>query len=45
MPGILEEKLFCNGITIVKHDSFDKAPFNDEALSTQQKLHGGSWFT
>jgi hypothetical protein len=47
MPGILEEKLFCNGITVamVKHDSFHKAPLYDESLSRQQKLYGGSRFT
>jgi len=32
-------------VAIVKHDSFDKAPLNDDALSRQQKLDGGSRFT
>jgi hypothetical protein len=27
---------------MVKHDSLDKAPLNDEALSRQQKLYNGS---
>jgi hypothetical protein len=30
---------------MVKHDSLDKAPLNDEALSRQQKFYGGSRFT
>jgi len=30
---------------MIKHDSLDKAPVNDEALSRQQKLYGGSRFT
>jgi hypothetical protein len=30
---------------MVEHGSFDKTPFNDEALSRQQKLHGWSRFT
>jgi len=30
---------------MVKHDSLEKAPLNDEALSRQQKLYGGSRFT
>jgi len=30
---------------MVKHDSLDKAPLNDEALSRPQKLYGGSRFT
>jgi len=30
---------------MVKHDSLDKAPLNDEALSTPQKLYGRSRFT
>jgi len=30
---------------MVKHDSLDKAPLNDEALRRQQKLYGGSRFT
>jgi len=30
---------------MVKHDSLDKAPLNDEALSRQQKLYSGSRFT
>ena len=29
---------------MVKHDSLDKAPLNDEALSRQQKLYSGSRF-
>ena len=35
---------FCN-VAMVKHDSLDKAPLNDEALSRQQKLYGRSRFT
>jgi hypothetical protein len=30
---------------MVKHDSLDKTPLNDEALGKQQKLYGGSRFT
>jgi len=30
---------------MVKHDSVDKAPLNDEALNRQQKLYGGGRFT
>jgi len=30
---------------MVKHDSFHKAPLNDESLSRLQKLYGGSRFT
>ena len=30
---------------MIKHDSLDKAPVNDEALSRQKKLYGGSRFT
>jgi len=30
---------------MVKHDSLNKAPLNDQALSRQQKLYGGSGFT
>jgi len=30
---------------MIKHDSLDKAPLNDEALSRQQKLYGGSRLT
>ena len=30
---------------MVKNDSLDKAPLNDEALSRQQKLYGGGRFT
>jgi len=30
---------------MVKHDILDKAPLNDEALSRQQKLYGGSRLT
>jgi len=30
---------------MVKHDSLDKAPLNDEAPSRQQKLYGESRFT
>jgi len=30
---------------MVKHDSFDKAPLDDDALSRQQKLNSGSRFT
>jgi len=44
MPGILDEKFFCN-VATVKHDSLDKAPLNDEALRRQQKVYGGSRFT
>jgi hypothetical protein len=35
---------FCN-VAIVKHDSVDKAPLNDEALSRQQMFYNGSRFT
>jgi len=30
---------------MVKHNRLDKAPLNDEALSRQHKLYGGSRFT
>jgi len=30
---------------MVKHDSLDKAPLNDEALSKQQKLYDWNRFT
>jgi len=30
---------------MVKHDSMDKAPLNDEALRRPQKLYGASRFT
>jgi len=30
---------------MVKHDSLDKAPLNDEALRRQEKLYGGNSFT
>jgi len=30
---------------MIKHENLDKAPLNDEALSRQQKLYGGSSFT
>jgi len=30
---------------MIKHDSLDKAPLNDDALSRQQNLYGGSSFT
>jgi len=30
---------------MIKQDSLDKATLNDEALSRQQKLYGGSGFT
>jgi hypothetical protein len=30
---------------MVKHDSLDRVPLNDKALSRQQKLYGGSRFT
>jgi len=32
-------------VAIVKHDTLDKAPLNDDALSKEQKLYGGSRFT
>jgi len=32
-------------VATVKHDSFDKVPLNDDALSRQYKLYGGSRFT
>jgi len=32
-------------VATVKHNSFNKAPFNDEALSREKKFHGGSRFT
>ena len=32
-------------MAMVKHDSLDKAPLNNEALSRQQKLYSGSRFT
>jgi len=32
-------------MAMVKHDSLDKAPLNDKALSRQQKLYCGSRFT
>jgi len=32
-------------VATVKHDSFDKVPLNDEALSRQQKPSGESRFT
>jgi len=31
-------------VAVVKHDSLNKAQLNDEALSRQQKLYGGSRF-
>ena len=31
-------------VAMVKHESLDKAPLNDEALSKQQKLYGGGRF-
>jgi len=43
MPGILDEKFFCN-VAMVKHDILDKPPLNDEVLSRQRKLYGGSRF-
>jgi len=32
-------------VAMVKHDSLDKAPLNEEALRRQQKLYDGSRFT
>jgi len=32
-------------MAMVKHDSFEKAPLNDNTLSRQQKLYGGGSFT
>jgi hypothetical protein len=32
-------------VAMIKHDSLDKALLNDEALSKQQNLYGGSCFT
>jgi len=29
---------------MVKQDSLDKTPLNDEILSRKQKLYSGSWF-
>jgi hypothetical protein len=31
-------------VAIIKHDSLDKAPLNDAALSRQQKFYTGSRF-
>jgi hypothetical protein len=47
VAGILEEDIFvmAHYVSIVKHDSLDKAPLNDEAIRRQQKLYGGNRLT
>ena len=48
MPGILDDKIFLLWhyyVAMVKHDSLDKAPLNDESLSRQQNPYDGSRFT
>jgi hypothetical protein len=41
MAGILDKNIYV----MVKHDSLDKAPLNDEVISREQKLYGGNRLT
>jgi len=47
MLGILDKKIFVKAycVSVVKHDTSDKAPLNDEAISRQQKPYSGPRFT
>jgi len=47
MPGTLDKNIFVMAyyVSMVKHDTLDKAQLNDEAISRQQKLCSGRRFT
>ena len=47
MPGILDKKIYVMAyyVSLVKLDTLDKAPLNDETISRQQKLYSGRRFT